>query len=125
MQEAFDTLSTGSSSSRVEYDEQRARMARIRRLTWRRLKRSTTDALSNWYSEIQLFIHQLRQNQRPSALQSLLVALHHRLIEDSICLCEHLVLLPSFYDRWQLYHEKLWQSRRQLLVAVLLMNAFI
>jgi hypothetical protein len=128
--DAYTVLSTPS--QRAVYDKQLKKERRMRRMTWKKLKKRLFQWRENMVSQCMVYLTEIRQQQRDRTLLSTLSSLLYSVIQEpytqlSINLqhsLEHLALLPSAMDRVSLLHEWLYDKRVSLLTVLLLTSYF-
>eukprot|EP01033_Poteriospumella_lacustris_P008585 gene8585-6179_t len=121
IQDAYDVLA--NPSKRCDYDKELMKMARVRSLTPRKLRKMVQEGYNNVVSQWLLAWHQFRRGEPVDELTLLKHRLHEKLTELQH-FGEHLRLLPTAADRVRLVNEAWARHRWALLVVALLLPAF-
>lgn len=121
IQDAYDVLA--NPSKRRDYDKELMKMARVRSLTPRKLRKMVQEGCNNVVSQWLLAWHQFRRGEPVDELTLLKHRLHEKLAELQH-FGEHLRLLPTAADRVRLVNEAWARHRWALLVVALLLPAF-
>jgi hypothetical protein len=118
IQDAYDVLA--NPAKRKEYDRELNKIARSKAWTVKRVSRRIQDAWRNLKAQVLLTWYQYRRGESKEELEhwkERFLGVKRRVIYFA----EHLSLLPTAMDRWQLVNELWWRQRYYLLVISLIL----